>query len=227
MAKFATFGDVTFEVSENRVYTFDDFTRSGSSRWTLHEVRSDKPLPEFVGPGQDEITFLIKLSAMQFVHPAVELHRLREFRDQGKVASFIIGGKPISNSYWYIESLIEKNKTRDGQGRLIIAEAELTLKEYPRPPAPVTAEKPKPKPVSPVAKTQNASKVQHIGIVTVKASSLNIRSGASLNAKVVKVSKKNQSWKVYGTKTTDITWYDVGAGLYLSASPTYVSFKKV
>jgi phage protein U len=225
MAKFATFGDITFEVSPKKIYTFDEFTRSGSARWSSHEIINKKPMPEFLGPDQDEITFLIRLSIMHGVDPRKELDKLRMFKDTGKTAPFIIGSAPISNSYWYIESLKERHKTYDSKGQLITAEAELTLKEYPRV-IPATGSQSKPKP-TPKSNTNNVSKRGHIGIVTVKVNMLNIRSGPSLKARIVKVARKGQSYKVYGTKKTDITWYDVGAGLYMSAGSKYVSFKKV
>jgi phage protein U len=221
MAKFATFGDITFEVSPKKIYTFDEFTRSGSARWASHEIINKKPMPEFLGPEQDEITFLIRLSIMHGVDPRKELDKLRMFKDTGKTAPFIIGSAPISNSYWYIESLKERHKTYDSKGQLITAEAELTLKEYPRVVSKTTGSKPKNPP------TNNVSKRSHIGIVTIKVNMLNIRSGPSLKARIVKVARKGQSYKVYGTKKTDITWYAVGAGLYLSANSKYVSFKKV
>jgi phage protein U len=220
MAKFATFGDITFEVSPKKIYTFDEFTRSGSARWASHEIINKKPIPEFLGPEQDEITFLIRLSIMHGVDPRKELDKLRVFKDTGKTAPFIIGSAPISNSYWYIYSLKERHETYDSKGQLITAEAELTLKEYPRVVSPT-----KSKPKNP--NTNNVSKRSHIGIVTIKANMLNIRSGPSLKARIVKVARKGQSYKVYGTKKTDITWYAVGAGLYLSANSKYISFKKV
>jgi hypothetical protein len=113
----------------------------------------------------------------------------------------------------------------DGKGRLITAELELVLKEYP-PPITTSKPKPKPKPKKKTPPTKNVSKKKWIGEITVKVGMLNIRMGPSLKARIKKVARKGQKYKVYGTKKTDITWYSLGAGLYISASSKYVSFKK-
>jgi hypothetical protein len=126
-----SFGDVIFEVSTRRVRTFDNFARGGSGRWAEHEIINQKPVPEFTGPGLEEISFSVRLDANMGVNPESELKKLREMRDTGKVADLIIGGEPISESMWVLESLREQHKVFSGNGRIIIATAELSLKEYP------------------------------------------------------------------------------------------------
>jgi phage protein U len=224
MAKVGSFGGVTFEVSAKKVLTFNDFTRSGSARWGIHDINLKKPMPEFLGPGQETISFKIKLNALHGVNPKAELNRLRSFRDTGKVSSFILGTKPISSSYWYIDDISEDYKTIDGKGRIISVDATVTLKEYPKPIIPAVKPKPKPKPKA-KAKPP-ASKRKPLGKITIKAYMLNCRAAPSLKGKIVKVLRKNQTFIVYGTKKTDITWYDLGGGKYCSANPKYVSFKK-
>ncbi len=58
-----TFGDVTFEVSSDKVRTFSDMKRSGSSRLASHDLIGRKPLLEFGGPGLETLTFNMALSA--------------------------------------------------------------------------------------------------------------------------------------------------------------------
>jgi phage protein U len=222
MAKVGSFGGVTFEVSTKKVLTFNGLSRGGSARWSTHDINLKKPMPEFLGPGQETISFKIRLNALHGVNPEAELNKLRTFRDTGKVSSFILGTKPISSSYWYIDDVSEDYKTIDGKGRPIIVEATLTLKEYPKPiiPKVIPIPKPKPKPKPP------ASKRKPLGKITIKVGMLNCRAAPSLKGKIVKVLRKNQTFIVYGTKKTDITWYDLGGGKYCSANPKYVSFKK-
>jgi phage protein U len=221
MAKVGSFGGVAFEVSTKKVLTFSDFSRSGSSRWSVHDIHLKKPMPEFLGPGQETISFKIKLHALYGVNPETELNKLRAFRDTGKVSSFILGTKPISSSYWYIDDISEGYKTIDGKGRVISVEATITLKEYPKPIIPQVKSKHKSK-----QKKPPTSKRKPLGKITIKVGMLNCRAAPSLKGKIVKVLRKNQTFTVYGTKKTDITWYDLGGGKYCSANPKYVLFKK-
>ncbi|MFY0545447.1 phage tail protein [Brevibacillus sp. H7] len=119
-------------MSINKVRTFKDFNRSGSARWANHDVHLQKPKPEFLGPGQEEISFSIRLDAQYGVNPEAELKRLRAMRDTGKLAMLIIGGEPVTQNLWFIESLDEGHKAHTGNGKLITAEVKLTLKEYPK-----------------------------------------------------------------------------------------------
>jgi phage protein U len=225
MAKIGSFGTVVFEVSPNRILTFDGLKRKSGSRWEEHEVIGEKPVPEFIGQTLDEITLPILLRASAGVDPKAELDKLRDFKDNGRTSFLIIGGSSVSTSQWYLFDMSETHKVYDGKGRLITAEVELILKEYPSPPAPTN--RPTPKTTSSSAsKTTNVSKRTWIGEITVKVGMLNIRMGPSLKARIKKVARQGQKYKVYGTTTTDITWYSLGAGLYISANPKYVSFKK-
>lgn len=118
-------------MSSSRVRTFDNFSRSGSGRWAVHEIIGQKPLSEFVGPGQEGISFSIRLDANLGVNPERELQKLRAMRDSGEVAVLIIGGQPVTDNFFALESLSEQQKVFSGSGVLIVANADLTLKEYP------------------------------------------------------------------------------------------------
>lgn len=131
MGQIGTFGEIVFEVSSNKIQTFTDFSRSGSGRWATHEINLQKPLPEFLGPGQEEISFSVRLDVQLGVNPETELQKLRKMRDTGAIAYLIVGGKPVSQNMWLLESIREQHKTHDGQGRLLAANVDLSLKEYP------------------------------------------------------------------------------------------------
>ncbi|MEC1744111.1 phage tail protein [Schinkia azotoformans] len=131
MAQIGQFGDVIFEVSSNKVLTLDEFSRGGSGRWADHEVIGKKPIPEFVGPGQEEVSFKIQLSAFLGIDPQKELEKLRRIRDKGETRGIILGSDFISKSLWRLESLQESHRVFDGKGRLISVSVDLKIKEYP------------------------------------------------------------------------------------------------
>lgn len=235
MAKIGSFGGVTFEVSSSKVLTFKDFTRNGSSRWSTHDINLKKPIPEFVGPGQESIGMNIILNAHNGLDPETELNKLRDFRDNGEIGYLVIGTQSVTQSYWYIDNISETHNIIDAKGRHLEIEANLTLKEYPKlPPLKViqlpanpTLSLPKPTPVAPPAPVQQIPKAKpYLGIITIKVGMLNCRAAPSLTAHIIKVLRLNQRYTVYGTKTTDIPWYDLGGGMWCSAVSKYTSFQK-
>lgn len=220
--KIGTFAGVSFEVSSSKVLTFSDFSRSGSARWSVHDIILQKPLPEFEGPGQETISMKILLKRSKKVDPEKVAQQLRGFRDGGKVGTLVIGQKPVTNGFWYIEDVQETHRFLDNKGISHTIELSLTLKEYPK-------DKPirqKPKAKAPTT-SSTAKKTNAIGTATVKVGMLNCRMGPSLSAKIKKVMRKGQRFQVYGyANGSGIRWYNVGGGLYISSVSTYTTFKK-
>jgi hypothetical protein len=128
-----SFGPIVFETSTNRIRTFDNFQRSGSVRWATHELMGRKPVREFLGPGVEQISFTIRLDVALGINPANDLAVLRIMRDEGMDFPLILNGRPLTiGSTWVIESMNETWLHIDNRGRLLVAEVELTLSEYPQ-----------------------------------------------------------------------------------------------
>lgn len=223
--KIGTFAGVSFEVSAQKVLTFDALSRSGSSRWAVHDIALQKPLPEFLGAGQESISMKISLHRSKKVNPEKVAEQLRKFRDSGKVSTLVIGKKPVTNGFWYIEDLQEDHRRIDNKGISSRIDLTLSLKEYPKD-KPVRL-KPKAKKKTSTSTSSSAKRKGPIGTATVKVGMLNCRMGPSLNARIKKVLKRGQRVQVYGYKTgSGLTWFNVGAGLYISAVSKYTTFKK-
>jgi len=224
VGKIGSFGGVTFEVSHNKIVTFDDFSRSGDARWSEHDVMNRKPISEFLGPGQESVSYVLTLKRSLGADPEAVVKTLRSFRDNGKVGTFVIGSKPISSNYWYIASLQEKDPLIDGKGRVHEREVTVNLKEYTK--TATIQSKKKPKPKAKAKKKSSASKKKKLGTITIKVGMLNCRASRSLKGKILKVLRKGQKFPVYGVKKTDVKWYDLGGGKYCSAEDPYTSLKK-
>lgn len=123
-------GFVTFETSSRRIRTFNSLQRSGSSRWATHEIIGKKPVLEFLGPGVEQIAFEMRLDIALGVDPADSFMFLRWSRDNGFAMPFILGGQPVSENLWVIQSMNENWRNVDNRGKLLSAEAEITLMEY-------------------------------------------------------------------------------------------------
>ena len=95
----------------------------------------------------------------------------------------------------------------------IIAEYNACLGKSVTPPAP---------PPSKPAVSVPASK--HIGVLTVKVATLNVRKSASFNAAVVTEIKKGEAYKVFEEKNG---LYRIGADQWCSAGNSYVDYKPV
>lgn len=130
---------MVFETSSERIKTFSEFKRSGSGRWGKHEIMLQKPTKEFIGPGDEQISFTVRFDVTFGVNPADEIYVLRFIRDQGIAVPLILNGRPVSyESLWVIETINESWTKIDNRGRLLAAEVELTLSEYVPPPPEVT-----------------------------------------------------------------------------------------
>ncbi|ABO49752.1 conserved hypothetical protein [Desulforamulus reducens MI-1] len=124
------FGDVVFEVSSRRIRTFDDFSRSITSRWEDHNIVGRKPMPEFVGPTLDTVSFSMRFDAHFGVNPRSEMDKLLIMCRSGEAETLIIGGKPLGVYKWVITDVKQSWSVVDNKGNVIIGVVDVTLKEY-------------------------------------------------------------------------------------------------
>lgn len=128
--EIATLGDIAFKVDSQLVKTLSEFSRSGSARWAVHEVIGDTVKPEFVGPGQGELSFRITLLSELGTEPRNDADELWEMMKEGKVEAFIIGGIPVGEGKWYIDSIEESETILSTRGEYQKIELSVTLREY-------------------------------------------------------------------------------------------------
>lgn len=219
MSKIGSFGDIVFEVSNKRTQTFKEFERSGTARWNDHEIIRKKPKSEFSGPGLEEISMTILLKAELGINPNKQLEKLRKMRDTGKVAPFIMGGKPISQNYWSIQQLNESYKTVDSKGNILVAEVTMSLKEYYMKQNKTVLKKTT---VAPKNKATTTNK-KTLGKMTITVKSVNIRSEPSTSSKVIGYAYQGDTFTVYSEKNG---WYSLGQGKYITSSSSYSTLKK-
>ncbi len=130
-SNLGTLGDISFHVSSsNDIYTYDNFSRSASSRTTSHDIIGEKSLTEYLGPGLQTISFTLKLNAQWGVNPLTEIERLIDYCESGTVLMFTMGNKRVGENRWLIESVDTTAKYYDFQGNILSAEASVKLKEY-------------------------------------------------------------------------------------------------
>ena len=98
---------IIFEVSDNRVLTFESMSREVSGRWTEHEVLGVKPKAEFLGPGLQTISLTIHLSA-----------------------ALVIGGRLVGRRPFRVTGSSEAWDKVYSRGELAKATLTISLEEY-------------------------------------------------------------------------------------------------
>ena len=121
---------ITFEVSDKKVLTFNNLSRTVKGRWTQHNIIDRKPKPEFLGPDLDGMTFKVSLSAMHGVKPRKTIETIEKAITKGTVLPFVVGGKKVGSNSWVITAVSETWNCVYSKGELVTADVNLTLMEY-------------------------------------------------------------------------------------------------
>ncbi|WP_438770061.1 phage tail protein [Brevibacillus sp. JB24b] len=132
MGQIGSYGSLVFEVSIDKNRTPSDISRSASARWTPHERFGQKPRSEFLGPNLDTFGFTVRFDARFGMNPKEEMDQLLDWCRSGKAETLIIGGIPIGRDQWVITNVVQKMPVIDGQGRVLVGIADVTLEEYMR-----------------------------------------------------------------------------------------------
>lgn len=226
-SKIGSFAGISFVVSSKKVLTFNDMRRSETARWATHEVMNRKPLAEFLGPGQESISFRVVFKSTLNVDPFRTFKKFRKFQNEGKVGALMIGKKTIANSKFYIEDLQEAYRHIDNKGVIHTIECDVTIKEYSSVKTKRKKKTTKKKKTNTKKSSKNGTAKKINGTITVKVSHLNVRVGPGFKSKVKKTIRAGQKLKVYSTKKVDgIDWYNLGNGLWCSGVSKYTKFTK-
>lgn len=130
MAEIASWGDVTFKVNSDEVFSFGGMKRTYSGRWASHNIVGKRPISEFQGASLDELTIEITLDAEFGVKPRAAMSTFRTAAKNGSAAYFYVGGKKVSVNKYVIKNGTENWNEIWNQGELIRASAQITFQEY-------------------------------------------------------------------------------------------------
>ncbi|GGG19834.1 hypothetical protein GCM10007425_12800 [Lysinibacillus alkalisoli] len=124
------FGPIIFEVSDNLIRTFDEFTRTNNERWETHDIDGAKPKSEYVGPGLDKISFTIDFTLSLDVNPIEEMDRVVRMSRNGEVHSLVIGNKRFGMNKFKLISVSGAYEQFDKNGVLWSSSTQVELEEY-------------------------------------------------------------------------------------------------
>lgn len=122
--------DIIFSVSDRKVQTFKDMTRTVGSQWATHSRIGRKDQVEYLRPSLQKITFTMELDAWYGVNPRAMLDKLAAFAERGTVNTLVIGGKRVGHHRWRITDLSEEWETIYNRGELTRAKVSVTMQEY-------------------------------------------------------------------------------------------------
>lgn len=131
MGKIGNLGSlIVFEVSTEKVLTFNKMTQTVKGRWALQEPILGKPYPEFLGPGQRTISLPVYLSVMHGVKPRKIMEQIESAVENGTPYPLVIGNKKVGSYQWVITDMSEIWGEIIRDGNLVSVNLTLSLSEY-------------------------------------------------------------------------------------------------
>ena len=122
--------DIVFSVSDRKVQTFKDMTRTVGSQWATHSRIGRKDQAEYLRPTLQKITFTMELNALYGVNPRTMLNKLANLAERGTVNTLVIGGKRVGSYRWRITDISEEWETIYNGGEWARAKVNVTMQEY-------------------------------------------------------------------------------------------------
>jgi len=121
---------ITFQVSNDSILTFQNFTRTNSVRFAKHDVLLRKPVSQFVGPDLDIIDLTIQLRRDLGSDPQTEFNKLIRIQRSGKPVSILTGTSLHGMSKWVIKNMPMRWGLVNNRGECISCNVNLSFEEY-------------------------------------------------------------------------------------------------
>jgi len=125
----ATFGVKTFDVSKNKIYTFDNIAYSLALNVENQEVEGKKPSTYIKGIGLIPLSFDILLDA-RFVDVKAEIDWWDNQLLSKEPEIFTLGGKLLSNNRFLLKTVSKSNIVIGKKGAYLKAMLALEFEEY-------------------------------------------------------------------------------------------------
>ena len=114
----ASFGKITFKVTEEEIKIFDNFNITRKARYVAHDRINNKPLLQFMGLEADSISFNMQLVQGVTGNVSDDLKTLQDMFKKAEVHPLFLGQKKLGS--FIIESINEAYKILDNLGNLEI-----------------------------------------------------------------------------------------------------------
>ncbi len=128
----ATFNNMTFQVSSQKIYTLGDFSLSCSLETESQDVAGKKPSTYVKGAGLGKVSFNVPLKVAFGMDVRVEYGKWKALVEAGKPYPFTLGGVPLGQNKWLIKSAALDNTVVNDKGIIISGMLALEFEEYVR-----------------------------------------------------------------------------------------------
>ena len=123
-------GDIVFEVNDDRKLTFSGMSYNVGARTSVHNRINGRPLIEYQGAENEEISLTIKLSAFLGINPRKSMYKLNDMCREGVPLRLVIGKTHFGKYKWLITKVSSTMEHISNRGQLLNITAKITLKEY-------------------------------------------------------------------------------------------------
>lgn len=124
------FRDIIFEVSDEKIYTFNGFKLDASARYEAHEIIGKKPITEYIASNLKTITLTINLNGSYGVSPIEEMRKWMNLAETGEADYLVIGWEVMGDDQWVVKSVSETWDTFFNEGQLLSGKIDVTFEEY-------------------------------------------------------------------------------------------------
>jgi Phage protein U len=124
------FGNFIFEVSDEKVYTFNAFKLDASARYNSHEIVGEKPKTEYSGPNLETISLTIALNGNYGLKPKDEMLKWIAMAESGAANYLFIGEQVLGQDQWIVKSVSETWDTFFNGGELFAGKIDVVFEEY-------------------------------------------------------------------------------------------------
>lgn len=126
----ASFANKVFEVSSDKIHTFDDLQFGTGLETEKQDNPGAKPKTYIKGPGLNTLSIKIKASVDMGLDPRAEIGSWMMLKDTKKPYPFIIGGKPFGSARWLLTDVQVADTKIDNEGKFLEASLSLSFEEY-------------------------------------------------------------------------------------------------
>lgn len=126
------FADKNFEVSQNKIYTFDEYNNEIGLDVEDQSVDGDKPSTYIKGKKLENPTINIQIRQSKNVDVQTEVNDWKKICEDGVPYMLFIGDKPVSNNKYLLTGVSLSDAQIIFSGKMIKCLLKLTFKEYVR-----------------------------------------------------------------------------------------------
>ncbi len=127
-----SFSSKFFEVSQNKIYTFDEYTRDIAINVEDQEVDGDKPSTYIKGTNLEQVSFNVKLVQSSSIDVETEINDWKSICEGKEPYMLFIGNNPVSSNKYLLTGVSLSDNTYIPSGKLVKSTMKLTFKEYVR-----------------------------------------------------------------------------------------------